>query len=118
MKLLGGAAVALLAFCASANAGDDPYAVYYTNTYVITSSKGVVTKVLAQKDGTWTSSASDGTTGHGQWAGLGNYTCISDAAMPNQAPMCAPYVAHKVGDTWTTPGMGGTTDQNTITAGR
>ena len=118
MKLLGGALVALLAFGAVAYAADDPYAVYYKNTLVITSAKNVVTKIFANKDGTWTSTSSDGTSGHGQWAGLGNYTCVSDAAMPNQPPGCNPYVAHKVGDTWTAPGMNGTTDKLALVAGR
>ena len=118
MKRFGGAVIALLAFGAAAYAADDPYAVYYKNTLVITSAKNVVTKIFANKDGTWTSTSSDGTSGHGQWAGLGNYTCVSDAAMPKQAPSCNAFVAHKVGDTWTEPGMGGTTDKLALVAGR
>jgi len=117
MKLLGGAAVvALLAFGSAAQA--DPYAVFYANTLIVPSSKGVVTKIHADKDGTWTSASSDGTTGHGQWASLGNYTCISDAAMAKQPPSCSPFVARKVGETWTSPGMGGTTDHYTLQSGR
>ena len=118
MKLLGGALVALFVFGTAAYASDDPYAVYYKNTLVITSAKNVVTKIFANKDGTWTSTSSDGTSGHGQWAGLGNYTCVSDAAVTKQPPSCNPYVAHKVGDTWTAPGMNGTTDKLSLVAGR
>jgi len=118
MKRIGTAIIALCAFAATANAGEDPYAVYYKNTYVITSSKNVVIKIHANKDGTWTSTTSDGKPGRGQWAGLGKYTCVSDAAMVDQKPDCSVFVTHKLGDTWTEKAPDGTTDTMSLTAGR
>ena len=118
MKRIGSAIIALFTFVATANAAEDPYAVYYKNTFVITSSKNVVTKIHAEKNGTWTSTTSDGKTGHGQWAGLGKYTCVSDAAMADQKPDCSLFVAHKLGDTWTEKAPDGTNDTMSFTAGR
>jgi len=110
--------IALLAFGVTANAAEDPYSVYYKNTYVITSAKNVVTKILAEKNGTWTSTSSDGKSGHGWWAGVGKYVCVGDAAIENGKPTCNLYVAHKLGDTWTDKAMDGTTETQSLVAGR
>lgn len=119
MKLLGVTTVAFFALTAFAYAAADPYADLYTNTLVYTSPDNLVTKVLVQKDGTWTSTASDGKSDNGAWAALGNYTCVSDAAKPKSKPTCSKTLWHKVGDEWTVPGnKKGTVDQVTITSGR
>ena len=119
MKLFCGAIIALLALGAAAQAaGHDPYEVYYKNTFVITSSKNVVTKIHANKDGTWTSTTSDGKSSHGQWAALGKYTCVSDVAMADQKPDCTLFVEHKLGDKWTEKAMDGTMDALALVAGR
>jgi hypothetical protein len=117
MKFIATVAGAFL-LSASCAYADDPYANLYANTLVYTTAKNVVIKVLVQKDGTWTSSASDGKADSGAWATLGNYTCVSDAAMPNTPPGCDTIKHHEIGDKWTQKAMDGTTDQVTLTAGR
>ena len=119
MKLAGTTALAFLALGTFAYAADDPFADLYANTLVYTSPKNVATKVLVQKDGTWTSTDSNGKSAHGSWATLGNYVCVYDATMPKTKPDCSTIVVHKVGDKWTEPGAKkGTVDHVTITAGR
>src|SRR5665213_3050908 len=88
VKFLGTIAVALAAFTSVAYAADDPFANLYSNTLVYTTQKNVVIKVLVQKDGTWTSKSSDTKSDSGGWATLGNYVCVSDAAMPEVKPAC------------------------------
>ncbi|HLJ53012.1 MAG TPA: hypothetical protein VKT24_06460 [Rhizomicrobium sp.] len=119
MKLLGTTALAFLALGTFAYAAEDPFADLYANTLVYTSPKKVTTKVLVQKDGSWTSTSSDGKNAHGAWATLGDFVCVYDATMPKTKPDCSKIVAHKVGDKWTEPGAKkGTVDQVTIVAGR
>ena len=119
MRILGKTALALVALTTVAFAAGDPNADLYANTLVFTSPDNVVTKVLVQKDGTWTSNTSDGKSTHGQWAMLGKYTCVSDVAMAKTKPDCFKTVERHVGDKWTAPGAKkGTVDQVTITAGR
>ena len=119
MRILGTTALALVALTTVAFAAGDPEADLYSNTLVVTSPDNVVTKILVQKDGTWTSTASDGTSTHGQWARLGKFSCVSDAAMAKAKPNCFKTVERHVGDKWTAPGAKkGIVDQLTITAGR
>ena len=119
MKLLGTTTLAFLALTSFAYAAADPAADLYANTLVYTSPDNLVTKVLVQKDGTWTSTSSDGKSDSGAWAILGGFACVSDAAKPKAKPVCSKMVAHKVGDKWTEPGVKkGTVDQVTLTAGR
>jgi len=108
-----------MALTSVAFAADDKYADLYANTLVYTSPDNVVTKVLVQKDGTWTSSDSNKKTDNGEWATLGGYVCVTDGAKPKTKPMCSKAVMHKVGDKWSEPGeKKGTMDQVTLSAGR
>jgi len=119
MKLLATTAVAFLALGTSAYAADARFDDLYDNTLVYTSPKHVITKVFVQKDGTWTSTSTDGKMAHGTWAPLGDFVCVYDATMPKTKPDCSEAVAHNVGDKWTEPGAKkGTVDQVTILAGR
>lgn len=118
MKLIGTIAFALLASASLACAATDPFADLYANTLVYTSAKKVVTKVLVQKEGTWTSKDSAGKADSGDWAVLGNFVCVSDAAMPKAKPGCDAIVSHAVGEKWTQKNPDGTTDQVTLVSGR
>ena len=59
MKLLSTICVTLLLSSACAYAADDPFANLYTNTLVYTGTDGIVSKVQASKDGTWSSTSTD-----------------------------------------------------------
>ena len=113
-------AIALFALTAFAYAGDDQFAVYYSNTLVFTTAKGVVIRVWANKDGTWTSTSTDpkNPKGSGNWVSIGNWTCVTDSAMPKQQPSCTATVVRKVGDKWTTTEADKSVTQATIVAGR
>lgn len=113
-------AVAFFALGAVAYAADDPYVDYYSNTMVMTTAKNIVTKVFADKDGTWTSTSTDPKTpkGSGTWARVGGWTCVSDAAMPKQKPDCFETVGHKVGDKWTTTEADKSVTQLSLVSGR
>jgi hypothetical protein len=120
MRLFGALAFAVIASASVAYAADDPFADLYANTLVYTSAKNVVIKVLVQKDGTWTSTSTDpkNKPGNGAWAVVGNYVCVSDAAMAKTKPNCDKIVSHAVGDKWTQKMMDGTSDQVTLVSGR
>ena len=120
MKIFATSAFTLVALSCAALAGDDVNASLYANTLVYTSPDKVVTKVLVNKDGSWTSTASKGKPARGNWAQLGNFVCISDDAMKKTPPVCYENPGmHKVGDKWTEPGdKKGTVDQVTLMAGR
>jgi hypothetical protein len=118
MKFVAAVAGALMLSASFAYAADDPFADLYSNTLVYTTAKNVVIKVLVQKDGTWTSTASDGKADSGAWATLGDYVCVSDMAMPKTPPGCDTIQHRAVGDKWTQKAMDGTVNQVTLTAGR
>jgi hypothetical protein len=120
MRIITASAVAFFALTAFAYAGDDPFAVYYSNTLVFTTAKGVVTKVWANKDRTWTSTSTDpkNPKASGDWVSIGNWTCVTDAAMPKQKPNCFETVVRKVGDRWSTTEEDKSVTQSTIVAGR
>ncbi|HEY5047992.1 MAG TPA: hypothetical protein VII49_08250 [Rhizomicrobium sp.] len=118
MRLFGAIAFAAVASASVAYAADDPFANLFSNTLVYTSPKHVVMKVLVQKDGTWTSTASDNKTDNGAWATLGNYVCISDAAMPKAKPDCDKIKPRNIGDKWTQKMRNGTVDKVTLVSGR
>jgi hypothetical protein len=120
MRIITASAVAFFALTAFAYAGDDPFAVYYSNTLVFTTAKGVVTKVWANKDRTWTSTSTDpkNPKASGDWVSIGNWTCVTDAAMPKQKPNCFETVVRKVGDKWSTTEEDKSVTQSTIVAGR
>lgn len=120
MHLIPRAAIAFLALTASAWAGGDMYSVYYNNTLMYTTAKGVVIKVMANKDGSWTSTSSDpkNPKASGNWVNIGGWTCVIDASMPKDKPNCFEAVARKVGDKWTTTEADKSVTQVTIVAGR
>jgi len=100
MHFVAKTAVAFFALTAFAYA--DQFDVYYTNTLQFTTAKGVVIKVWANKDGSWTSTSTDpkNPKGSGNWVSIGNWTCVTDSAMPKQAPSCMATVVRKLGDKW------------------
>jgi len=61
MGLSAAPIVGVIGFAGVAFAADDPFADLYSDTLVYTQGK-VVTKVLVEKNGTWTSTVADGKT--------------------------------------------------------
>jgi len=120
MKLISAISVALLLSASCAMAADDPFANLYTNTLVYTGTDGIVSKVQASKDGTWSSTSTDPKhpTSHGNWARLGGWLCSTNAATPKSRPWCRTATAHAVGDKWTEARPDKSVAQIELVAGR
>jgi len=120
MKLISTISIALLLSASCAMAADDPFANLYTNTLVYTGTDGTVSKVLASKDGTWSSTSTDpkNPTSHGNWARLGGWLCSTNAATPKSRPWCRTAAAHAVGDKWSETRPDKSVAQIELVAGR
>ena len=112
--------VALLAATASAYAANDMFTNLYSNTLVYTFPDKTVSKVLASKDGTWTSTSTDTKhpTNSGQWANVGGWLCSTAESTPKSKPWCRKAKAHAIGDKWTEARPDGSVVQVTLVAGR
>jgi hypothetical protein len=122
LRIIGfcASALTLAALIMPATAAPDMMANIYANTLVYTFPDKNVSKVLAAKDGTWTSTSTDpkNPTNSGNWAVLNGWLCSTSNLTPKTRPWCRKAAAHEIGDKWTEAWPDKTVTQVTLAAGR
>ncbi len=119
MKRIVLAALAVVAFTGTASA--DPFSGLYGNTVTITAPDGKSSTGYVNADMTWERHTPDGAVIKGtfsfQDANTVCFTQLDPAPPAGTAANCSKVEDHKVGDTWTIAGPGGSLTY-TATAGR
>lgn len=113
------ATLATLALAPSAFAGD--MSGYFGNTVLCKYANGDMTRVYAQKDGTFTVVPTGHPQSSGQWVDDGTTVCYNQTTPlpgPNEKPVCNSSQARKIGDSWPVTDPFGGTCTATLVAGK